>query len=264
MEIYLSETPRSFALFLFFRFFHKFVLIHFMKQLFLFGLLVCISFYSHAQKPNSEFLVSYGIGTPIAVGNFRSTNINNAKAGFAGGGLSTNFQLQYKPVNNKLGIVFGTFSNFNFFKSDDYEFEIMKLYPNDNIRVNTSTYSRNAILIGPSFTENITKNTKLEVKALMGFATCQSPEISIYNYYDGNWFLQTQNYAGSFAYELGVAVKRRVSEKFELLFDFGFLGSNPEFKSTAIYNSFGDIDYFTTNQPMNTLNLNFGFSYRLN
>ncbi len=209
--------------------------------------------------------ISYGIGTSSAMGSFRSASFNTENAGFAGTGLSTAFNVDYKFKNGNLGASFNVNSQTNSFKSYEYGNELRRningLY---DANIYGGIYVRSSYMIGINYVYPVNDKSYLTFRLMGGATIGKLPEEEGFLYGSSNlWYVQPAAYATSPGFSIGGNFRTPLSKKINLNADCNYTSSSYEFTNVASYYSTGDISTYTRNISMTSLQLLLGISVDL-
>jgi hypothetical protein len=213
----------------------------------------------------SKLNLSYGIGTSSSLGTFRSVDFDNDKAGFAGSGLSTALNIDYKFKNGNLGASLGIHNQNNSFKTDDYETELQRnLIGLNDANVYAGLYQRTSFMIGLNYVYPVNDKSYLTFRLMGGATIGKLPEEEGFLYGSNNlWYVQPAAYTTSPGFSIGGNFRTPLSKKINLNADCNYSASSYEFTNVASYYSTGDISTYTRNISMSSLQLLLGISVDL-
>jgi hypothetical protein len=131
--------------------------------------------------------------------------------------------------------------------------------------VESEGWSAGGWMLGGVGSFSISPKASFEPRAMIGFVNAVSPNITITGSANGSsiWVKQGTSSAFTFSYLLGAGFKFDLGQKFYLLTNLDYLGSNPEFSNIDITASDGSRSKSTVSQPMGTLNLGLGVALKI-
>lgn len=209
--------------------------------------------------------ISYGIGASSAMGSFRSASFNTENAGFAGTGLSTAFNIDYKFKNGNLGASFNINSQTNSFKSYEYGNELQRnLNGVYDANIYGGIYVRSSYMIGLNYVYPVNDKSFLTLRLLGGATIGKLAEQEGFLYGSSNlWYVQPAAYATSPGFSIGGSFRTPIYKKINLNAECNYSSSSYEFTNVANYFSSGNISTFNSKIAMTSLQLLLGISIDL-
>jgi hypothetical protein len=213
-------------------------------------------------QENRRGYIGIALGPSIPFGDYGSADQDNHGAAFATNGSQFNMNFGYK-FSKRIGLAGLWNGNSHALNQDKLEEMVAKAYPDLDWDVVSHGWSSMAIMGGPliSFPYN---RMDLDMKALFGYASSTSPFITI-TAIDGRTTLETNQFSASAvspAFNLGVGLRFKASEKTGLSINMDYYSTRPEF-TIKTYSSFGPSSTDTGEVHMHMLNISFGIGYRL-
>jgi len=198
------------------------------------------------------------------MGDFASKDPNNNAAGFAKGGLLIDLGFNLK-LNKNFGLTALIRRQSSTTDAQAMADEISKNFgAGTTTTVNSGNWVIGGYMGGASGSFPLNDKISIETKALIGFLTASSPSIKI-DITDGSnsvWVEQEKASSTAFSYLIGAGLKFDLSDKFCLLANIDYLGSNPEFVGVVTKNSLGQSEKDTWSQGFSTLNYSVGLGYK--
>ena len=189
------------------------------------------------------------VGAGFPAGDFGSNNLDNEEAGFAKTGVNVGLQYGYKLGKN-LGLGAGVFYNFfNAAKS--------VAIPDNGGTINVSLdhWQFYGLTVGPTVTIDLDDQVCLDLRAMAGIATANTPRIK----YQGTALLK-EDWSTTPVMQGGANIRVKMNDSRLFIFanmDFTYL--YPDFTVTSYDNSFTE----KIKQRMSVLNLTGGVGFRL-
>ena len=131
--------------------------------------------------------------------------------------------------------------------------------------VESANWSIGGLMVGGFGSFPISEKASFDLRAMIGFLSSTSPEITITGTEPGftAWGKQGSSTATSFSYLFGAGFKFDIGSKIYLLTNLDYLGSNPEFLRIELTASDGSRETGTWKQSLGTINLGVGIALKL-
>jgi len=225
--------------------------------------LITIVFQSHAQDEKGYIGISLGPSIPI--GDLASKDADNEAAGWANTGAVFDISFAYKLGEGNFGITALLRGQANPTDAQGLADELASQVAGVNWTVESDGWGIGGLMVGGFGSFPISELTSFETRAMFGFLTAVSPELTVTGTLPGEtiWVKQGSTSATSFAYLFGAGVKFGIGSNLYLLTNFDYLGSNPEFTDVELTASDGSRDTDTWSQSMGTINLSVGIALKI-
>lgn len=174
--------------------------------------------------------LSYRVNVPT--GDFGSSDITNAGAGFAEVGSGGNLCFAYLLGKN-YGISALTRGTTNPLNASTI-LELFSVYGVTS--VSYSDWTSGAYMVGGYGSFPLSTTINFEVKPMIGILSINSPH-TIYEGENGLWIEQVSASASSFAFLLDAGLRFNVSKRICLLADMDYFYSSPDFTTSTYYQS---------------------------
>jgi hypothetical protein len=216
-----------------------------------------------AQKNKGYVGISIGSSTPL--GDLSSKDLDNDAAGFADAGAVVDISFAYKLGEGNFGVAGVIRGQANPLDVQAIVDEFAKEVPGVNWSLESDGWGIGGLMVGGYGAFPISEKTSFEARALIGFLTTSSPEMTVTGSVPGAaiWVKQATASASSFSFNLGAGFRFNLGEKVCLLTSMDYLGSNPEFSNVVTTSSDGDRTTDTWSQSMGTFNVSLGIGVRL-
>lgn len=210
------------------------------KKLFLNLIGVCPLIAAYSQVDHSKNCLSISTGSSIPIGNFGSTSTSNKYAGYAKIGEAVNLTIAHK-LKRKIALVGTLYGQRNALNTallaKQYEKVAIPFYYNGNgpnyypnWSFDKKSWYIGSLLLGLNTELLNTQGGKLSVtaKALAGLAYVQLPELNGNSKTDTSFLVIKQSSATTFAmaYQLGIGINYKCSNKWMLLANMEYFGTN--------------------------------------
>lgn len=225
--------------------------------------LMSFIFLSHAQDEKGYIGIS--LGTSIPMGDLSSKDADNDAAGWANTGAVFDISFAYKFGEGNFGITALLRGQANPTDAQGLADELANQVAGVNWTVESYGWGIGGLMFGGIGSFPISEKTSFDTRAMIGFLSANSPEITITGTGPGGtaWVKQGSTSATSFAYLVGVGFKLDIGSKLFLLTNLDYLGSNPEFSNVELTASDGSRWTDTWSQSMGTLNFSVGIALKL-
>jgi hypothetical protein len=206
--------------------------------------------------------ISLGSSTPI--GEFASKDPNNNAAGYAKSGAIFDISYGYKFGKN-FGISALLRGQANTTDAQAIADQLSKQNPGVSGTVDSKAWSIGGYMVGGYGSFPISEKVSFESKAMFGFLSATSPELTVNLSGPGGtaWFKQNSSSSSTFAYLLSAGFKYNAGKRICLLANFDYLGAKPEFSNVETTSSTGSSSKSTFSQSFGTINFGVGIGYRL-
>jgi hypothetical protein len=240
----------------------SFLKISFMKKSLTLLVLCVLSTINLFAQDKGHLAISGGTTTPT--GDFASTDGNNSAAGFAKGGFLIDLSLNYK-FNENWGVTALVRRQSSAVDAEAFINEFAKDMPAGTTTFSSSSWSIGGYMGGVSYNYELSDNTSLIGRLMVGALTANSPEMNL-TYTDAAsnslWVKQNTASASSFAYLIGAGLKTNLGERFCLVVNLDYLSANPEFSGVVTEDSFGGKSTDTWSQKFGTITYSGGIGFR--
>lgn len=225
--------------------------------------LLTIATQGYAQDQKGYIGISFGPSIPM--GDLSSKNVDNDAAGWANTGAMFDFSFAWKLGEGNFGITALLRGQVNPTDAQGLADEIASQAPGVNWTVESDGWGIGGLMFGGFGSFPISEKTSFDTRAMIGFLSASSPDITITGTVPGAkvWIKQGSKSASSFAYLIGAGFKFDIGSKFYLLTNLDYLGSNPEFSNVETIASDGSRETDTWSQSMGTLNFSVGIALKL-
>lgn len=225
-------------------------------------LFVCLNILTAYSQDKGYIAVSLGPSFPS--GDFGSKDLDNEAAGLANTGAI--FDITYaQKFGKSLGMTILLRGQANSVDPDPLIDELYAQVPGVPWSASTGNWGMGGFMAGlygsfPMGGEKVTFDTR----AMIGYISATSPEITISGFADTQYFwVTTESATGeAFGFLIGAGVNFHIGQRLGLLLNFDFLGAKPEFLDVGTYTSLGTLTYDTYQQQFSTLNIGAGIAYR--
>lgn len=204
------------------------------------------------------------LGSSIPIGDFASADPNNKSAGFAKTGLVFDLSFGYK-FSKYIGMAALVRGQANATDAQALANYTIKQIPDaTSVTVNSGAWTVSGYMVGGYGSFPISKKISFESKILFGFLTATSPDftINVTTTTASVWVKEHSASSSTFSYLLSAGFRENVGNHFCFIFNFDYLGANPEFVDVVTNTSGGDRSLSTFSQQFGTINTTFGLGYR--
>ena len=214
-----------------------------------------------AQDKNGH--VGISLGPSIPIGDLSSKDYDNASAGWANTGGIFDISFAYKLGKGNFGITALLRGQANPYDAQAYANELANQLSGVVWTVDTKAWGIGGLLVGGFGSVPISPKTNFESRAMIGFLTAVSPEITVTAIGTGGaaWARQSSATATSFAYMIGAGFSLDLGNNMFLLSNLDYLGSKPEFRDVETISSDGTRLVDTWSQGMGAINLSVGIGF---
>ncbi len=209
--------------------------------------------------------LAISIGPSFPVGDFRSIDFDNERAGFAEVGTVTDFSFAYR-FGKSLGIAAMLRWQSNGLDIDPLLSEMKKLYPTAKWSATSDNWTLNGFLLGFYSSFPIEKSTTcFEVRAMLGYMSATLPDYSISGTSNGVTLISKINTqsAGTACFLLGAGFRFKIGAKASILLNMDYSSATAEFQHTSNTTNFSSSSNYDITQEMKTVNIGFGIGLRL-
>lgn len=233
------------------------------KIIFITVVLLTISIQGYAQDEKGYIGIS--LGPSIPMGDLSSKDADNYSAGWANNGAVFDISIAYKLGKGNFGITALLRGQANPTDAQALVDEIANQNPGINWEVESDDWGIGGLMFGGFGSFPISEKASFDTRAMIGFLSATSPEITITGSVAGGsaWTKQGSSTASSFAYLIGAGFKFDLGSKIYLLTKLDYLSSNPEFSNVEFTASDGSRENDTWSQSMGTLNLSVGIALKI-
>lgn len=220
---------------------------------------------SQIKAQDEKGFIGISVGPSIPMGDLASKDANNDAAGWANTGAIFDISFAYKLGGGNFGITALLRGQANPTDAQALADEIANQFAGVNWTVESAGWGIGGLMFGGFGSFPISEKASFDTRAMIGFLSATSPEITITGTGPGGtaWIKQGSTAAYSFAYLLGAGFKFDVGRKLYLLTNIDYLGSNPEFRNVETTTSLGTRERSTWSQSMGTLNLSIGLALKI-
>jgi hypothetical protein len=235
-----------------------------MKKI-IFSLIAVMTFVLQSQAQDKKGYIGLSIGPSIPMGDLASKDADNDAAGWANTGAIFDISFAYKLGNGNFGISALLRGQSNPTDAQSLADELANQVAGVNWTVESAGWGIGGLMFGGFGSFPISEKSSFDSRAMIGFLSATSPEITITGSGPGGtvWVKQSSTASTSFAYLLGAGFKFDLGKKLYLLTNLDYLGSNPEFKNVETTASDGTREKNTWSQSMGTINLSVGIALKL-
>lgn len=220
---------------------------------------------SQIKAQDEKGFIGVSIGPSIPMGDLASKDANNDAAGWANTGAIFDISFTYKLGKGNFGLTALLRGQSNLTDAQALVDEIANQYPGINWTVESGNWGVGGLMFGGFGSFPISEKASFDTRAMIGFLSATSPEITITGTDPGGtaWIKQESTAASSFAYLLGAGFKFDIGRKLYLLTNLDYLGLNPEFRNVETTTSLGTREKSTWGQSMGTINLSIGIALKI-
>lgn len=220
-------------------------------------------FQGHAQDKKGYIGISLGPSFPL--GDLASKDPYNSASGWATTGAIFDISFAYKIGEGNFGVTALLRGQANPTDAQKQADLLSNQSPDIIWTVDSDGWGIGGLMIGGFGSFPISEKTSFDPRIMIGFLNAISPEITISGWRAGEsaWIKQVSADAMSFAYLVGAGFKFDIGNKFYLLTNLDYLGSNPEFSNVELKASDGSRTTGTWKQSMGTLNLSVGIALKI-
>jgi len=231
------------------------------KYFYLFFISSITSFNCFSQDATS---VSLSLGTGIPVRAFASKNNKGDSAGVAQIGGVTDISVSYKLLRNFgfTGMLRGQINGSNAQALSD---SLNKTQPSVQWSVSGTSWKMIGLMAGCFGDFKISKNWNCHANVLIGVLDVTCPEYTTTGTSaNGNiWTKQYKSSSSAFALLAGIGLKRKIKDKYFILFKADYYYSYPEFNNVEIDSSVDYPKFTNINQKIESVNVSVGFGITL-
>jgi len=231
-----------------------------MRQI-LFSILVFVTTLSSAQTKGH---ITLSLGPSIATGDFGTSSISNASAGFAGNGLVFDLSASYL-LGKRLGIIGLIHSQANSFNNQAFV-NYMAYNTSVDWSMTSKSWSVGSYMIGGFADFEVKERFHFQPRFLIGYAIGSSPELELTLVGSGgaDWIKQSSVYGSNFALMFGGGFQYYLSDKVTFIADMDYFSTTIDFLDIKVTSSIGGAPYIqNTKQPITAVNLTFGLGVRI-
>lgn len=225
--------------------------------------ILCLITISQAQDHKGYIGVTFGPSIPM--GDYSSKNFNNDDAGFALTGFYIDFNFNYKLGGGNFGLAAMLRANSNDIDIYTLSEEIFNADRSLNWKFETSNYSVTSFMFGGFGAFPINEKIDFVPKALIGFASANSPyyKITASDKNNSAWIKQESGSGTAFTYLLGAGFNFDIGKKLILLTNLDYSACKPEFSNVEITDSAGDSQKTTFSVPISTFQIGVGLALKI-
>jgi hypothetical protein len=225
-------------------------------------IITAMSLNGNAQGKKGYIGISSGPSFPI--GDLSSKDSDNASAGWANTGGIFDISFAYKLGNGNFGITALLRGQVNPFDAQAYANELANQLSGVVWSVDSKAWGIGGLMAGGFGSFPVSKKVNFDARAMIGFLTAVSPEITITAIGAGGaaWARQNSATSTSFAYLIGAGFSFDLGNNLQLLSNLDYLGSKPEFRNVETISSDGSRFTDTWSQSMGAINLSVGVGFR--
>ena len=222
-----------------------------------------LGFKSYAQNERGHIGLSLGPSFPI--GDLSSKDYDNVAAGWANTGAIFDISFAYKLGKGNFGISALLRGQFNSYDARSFANELSNQFGGVNWTVESDGWGIGGLMVGGFGSFPVSKIATFDTRAMIGFLSAVSPEITLTAIGPGGvgWARQSSATSTSFAYLIGAGFKFEIGKKLYLLSNLDYLGSKPEFTNVQTLSSDGSRITDTWSQSMGAINLSVGVAFKL-
>jgi hypothetical protein len=191
--------------------------------------------------------------------------MNNSDAGMANAGLIFDIEFAYKLGGSKFGLAAMIRSQANPVDAQAIAEEFANRSPGVLWTVESKPWSAGGILAGGFGSFPVSDKVSFAAKAMIGFASASSPDMTINISGSGGsaWVKQSSVTATSFAFLIGTGFTFELSKRLCLLTHVDYFHTTPEFRNIEIVSSVGERSRTTSSITMQTVNLSIGLGIKI-
>jgi len=199
------------------------------------------------------------------LGDLASKDADRDEAGWANTGAILDISFAYKLGSGNFGITALLRGQANPTDAQSLADELANQTSGVRWTVESASWGIGGFMFGGFGSFPISDRTSFDARAMLGYLSATSPEITITGSGSGGtaWAKQSRTATSSFAYLFGAGFKFELGKKLYLLTNIDYLGSNPEFRNVELTTSLGTREKNTWNQSMGTLNLSIGVAVKI-
>ncbi len=229
------------------------------------SLVVLTTIVLHTQAQDAKGYIGFSLGPSIPMGDLASKDADNNAAGWAKTGAIFDISFGYKLGNGNFGISALLRGQTNPTDAQSLADELANQAAGVNWTVESAGWGIGGLMFGGFGSFPISEKSSFDTRAMIGFLSATSPEITLTASGPGGtfWFKQSSASTNSFAYLLGAGFKFDIGKKLYLLTNLDYLGSNPEFKNVETLSSDGTREKSTWSQSMGSINISAGLALKL-
>lgn len=233
----------------------------------IFSLVALLTISSQSYAQDKKGYIGISIGPSIPTGDLASKDADNEAAGWANTGAIFDISFAYKLGEGNFGITALLRVQANPTDNQALVDEIANQNPDPGINwtIESDGWGIGGFMFGGFGSFPISEKASFDTRAMIGFLSASSPEITVTGTGPGGtaWIKQGSTTAASFAYLIGAGFKFDIGSKLYLLTNLDYLGSNPEFSDVELTASDGSRETDTWSQSMGTINLSVGIALKL-
>jgi hypothetical protein len=231
----------------------------------IFSMVALLTIATQIYAQDEKGYIGFSVGPSIPMGDFSSIDAYNNPAGWANTGEMFDISFAYKLGESNYGVTALLREQANPIDGQALVDEIANQNPGINWTVESDSWGIRGLMFGGFGSFPISEKASFDTRAMIGFSSASSPEITITGSgSDGTvWIKQGSSTASSFTYLFGAGFKFDVGSKIYLLTNLDNLGSNPEFSNVELTTSTGSRETATLSQSMGTLNFSVGIALKL-
>lgn len=235
-----------------------------MKKI-IFSLIAFTTIVLQSQAQDKKGYIGFSIGPSIPMGDLASKDFDNDAAGFAKTGAIFDISFAYKLGNGNFGITALLRGQSNSTDAQSLADEFANQVAGVNWTVESDGWGIGGLMFGGFGSLPISEKSSFDTRAMIGFLSATSPEITVTGSGPGGTAWIKQGNAGtiSFAYLIGAGFKFDIGKNLYLLTNLDYLGSNPEFRNVETTTSDGTREKSTWSQSMGTINFSAGIALKL-
>lgn len=231
----------------------------------IFSMMAFLIIASQSYGQDDKGYIGISLGPSIPMGDLSSKDADNEAAGWANTGAVFDISFVYRLGEGNFGITALLRGQANPTDAQGLADELANQVAGVNWTVESDGWGIGGLMFGGFGSFPLSEKATFDTRAMIGFLSASSPEITITGTGAGGtaWVKQGSTTATSFAYLVGAGFKFDINSKLYLLTNLDYLGSNPEFSNVELIASDGSRETDTWSQSMGTLNLSIGIAFKL-
>lgn len=231
----------------------------------IFSMVALLTMATQIYAQDEKGYIGISLGPSIPMGDLSSKDADNEAAGWANTGAMFDISFAYKLGESNFGVTALLRGQANPTDAQALVDEIANQNPGINWTVESDGWGIGGLMFGGFGSFPISEKASFDTRAMIGFLSASSPEITVTGTGPGGtaWIKQGSSTSSSFAYLIGAGFKFDVGSKIYLLTNLDYLGSNPEFSNVELTASDGSRETDTWSQSMGTLNFSVGIALKL-
>ncbi len=209
--------------------------------------------------------IAISAGPSFPNGDFGSKDVNNEAAGLATTGAISAITFAQK-FGKTFGMTLMLRGQANPVDAQPLVDELHSYYPTLNWTSQNTNWEIGGLMGGlyGSFPLSASNKITIDTRAMVGYLSATSPEITVTASEGGNslWVKTESAVGGTFGYLIGAGFKFGLGKHLGLLLNADYMGATNQFEDVATYNSIGFYTRDTYEQTFGTVNVGVGIGWR--